>query len=156
MRFSPVIRHTLVSGLSCSEVLSQVANYTQELDDEYINESARFNGRFFRSSFRISPKIRTPQNAVPLLIGKVEATSLGSIIFLVIRLFPAGVLYLKMSSLLCMLVGFVFLILSDNLIGATGAFALGLLNYLILYVNFRLRAHRAIQDLEEIFSAATE
>ncbi|REE05840.1 hypothetical protein [Marinoscillum furvescens] len=156
MRFAPVMRHTLVSGLSCAEVLYQIEQSTQVIDDEYITENARFNGRFFNASFRISPKIRTPQNAVPLLVGKVEDTSRGSIIFLTIRLFPAGVLYLKVSTLLCMLVGMIFLLLSPQFSNACIAFGLGIINYLILYVNFRMRAQQAVSDLEEILAQVGE
>ncbi|WP_421872822.1 hypothetical protein [Marinoscillum sp.] len=150
MTWLPHSQHTLVSEFSKNEVLNKVQARTQEVKSEYITEKPLFNGSVDEGGFRISSVIHTPQNALPLIVGSVESTSRGSIIFLKLKLFPAAILYLKAFSLLSFLISLVFLLLSKWYMGGLVALLIGLLNYLILTISFSRKCKEAIHTLENL------
>ena len=147
---------TLVSSLSVHEVMAKIANHTQELNDDYELISPSFTGKLQDDTFRISPVIRTPQNGVPLLIGSVEATSQGSIIFIRTRLFPGAKLYLRFSSLLAMIVAFTFLLIAKSMVGFLICTVIAFANWLILKLNFDRRTNKALKKLSSILTKPQE
>lgn len=156
MNLLPYLHVTLVSGYSKEKVLEIVASKTQPVHTDLILANPVFNGQVLKDGFRISMVVRTAQNALPLAIGKVEDTSLGSIIFLRLRLFPAGILYLRFSSLLCVLVAFIFLFLSQLLMAGIISLLIALANYVILTANFHHKAQETISLIERILSKSKE
>lgn len=150
MLLFPYQERTLVSSYSKDEVISKIARRTQILKDQMITDTPLFNGNFTDGHFRISLFVRYSQNYLPLVRGRVEDTSLGSILFLELRLFPAAKLYLIISSLMSVMIGLVFLLLSGALEAALTAFFIGVANYLILAINFRRKAKETISALETI------
>lgn len=156
MNLYPSLQQTLVSAFTKDEVLKKMAAKTQLVDDEFILENPEFNGTITKDGFRISSVIRTAQNALPLAIGKVENTSMGSIIFLQMKLFPAAVLYLKFFTLLCFLIAMVFLLLSKLMLAGLVALLVALANYTILTLNFHQKAHQLIRQIELILEEDME
>lgn len=153
MTLIPVIDHTLVTVLGKEAVLERIRQKTQEVGSEYRISEPLFNGRVKEDGFRISRVIPVAHNALPLIIGKVEETSLGSIIFLKIKLFPAGILFLRTFSLLTALVGMVFLFIPKIYSFATVSFGIGLLNYLLLTFNFHRKTRENLTTLTGLLAA---
>jgi hypothetical protein len=94
----PYHTETLVSSLSKGDVLGHLLRVTREVNfldaRTYQNDSIRFNGLVGREGFRISRSIKKGETFLPLVIGKVEETPRGSIIFLQYRLFPSALFFL--------------------------------------------------------------
>lgn len=150
MNLWPSREHTIVTGWSKPELLQRIARHTQEVDSEFITEQPLFNGKISGNGFRISSVIKTPQNALPLIVGELEETSRGTILFLRMRLFPAAILYLKVFSLLAAIIGIIFIVLARLALPGITAFALGIFNYLIITVNFQKHAKRSVSELEKL------
>ena len=150
MEWLPNSQQTFVSELSKRDVLVKLHNYTQEVNSEFVTEKPLFNGKVGSDGFRVSSIIQTPQNALPLIIGNVESTKRGSIIFLKLKLFPAAILYLKASSLLSILLGFTFLFLSKWYLAGCISLSFGLLNYLVLTLSFHRKCKECIQSLKNL------
>ncbi len=148
MRLAPRHDITLVSEYSKDKVLSLIAGDTQFVDANVEATPSNFNGQINPDGFRISITIRTPQNSLPLSIGRVENTSKGSIIFLSLRLFPAAKLYLQFSTILCLLVGCIFFLLASAIKITFIAALIALLNYLILTLNFHRHVDKTISMIK--------
>ncbi|MFL0682338.1 MAG: hypothetical protein ACJLTB_03745 [Algoriphagus aquaeductus] len=103
MNLIPHHTETLVSPLSKEEVLGHLMRVTREvnfLDSRtYQNDQIKFNGMVGREGFRISRAIKKGETFLPLLIGKLENTPRGSIIFLEYRLFPSALFFLIFWSI---------------------------------------------------------
>lgn len=152
MRLAPFLKQTLVSPFSKDEVLIKIRDKTQLIHSDTLSENSIFNGAVSENHFTISLKINYSQNALPLVIGVVEDTSRGSVIFLKIKLFPAAALYIYTFSVLSVFIGMVFLTLSNYPIGSFVSFFIALANYLILNINFHRTAGETMKTLREILS----
>ncbi|HCX25183.1 MAG: hypothetical protein CMB80_33470 [Flammeovirgaceae bacterium] len=150
MSWLPTSQQTFVSELTKHDVLVKMHNYTQEVNSEFITEKPLFNGKVGSDGFRVSSVIQTPQNSLPLIVGKVESTNLGSIIFLKLKLFPAAILYLKVASLLSLLLSLTFLLLSKWYLAGLISLLLGVLNYVILSLSFQRKCQVCIQSLKNL------
>ncbi len=150
MYWLPHSQHTIVSELTKGEVLHKLDSTTQEVNSAYITEKPLFHGKIGADGFRVSTVIHTPQNSLPLIVGQVEATKWGSIIFLKLKLFPASILYLKASSLLAILVAMVFLILARGYVAGLISLALALVNYLVLTLSFRRKSKEAVAAIANL------
>ena len=88
MNWLPFGRETLVSALSKEEVLDRLAAVTRGTRTEGLPEiRPLFNGLVEADGFRLSRVIEKGDNFLPLLLGKVEDTPRGSILFLRYQLF---------------------------------------------------------------------
>ena len=150
MHITPSLETTLVSKHRKEQVLGIIAMNTHLLDSELVSKEAIFNGQISADGFRVSLAIRTPQNGLPLTVGTVDNTSLGSLIFLKLQLFPAAKLYLKFSTLLCILVGAIFLLLANSIKIALVTLMIAFANYLILAINFQRKAHQTIETIQAV------
>ncbi|MGX7835962.1 hypothetical protein ACWKSR_12500, partial [Campylobacter fetus subsp. venerealis] len=81
---------TIVSSLTKKEVLNQLERVTQEvnfLDQRtFPKQKPLFNGLIGRKGFRISKAVNRADTFLPLILGQVQATQRGSIIFIKYRL----------------------------------------------------------------------
>lgn len=146
----PFKEKTLVSSFSKEEVIGKIARRTQIIGGEFLIEKPLFNGKFSNGKFRLSRSVNYSQNYLPLVKGQVEDTSLGSIVFLKLRLFPAAKLYLIVFSSLSFIIGLIFLLLSGFIAGGIISFAIGAINYILLTVNFQRKAEETISTLETL------
>lgn len=88
MNWLPFSRETLVSSLSKNEVLDRLTAVTRGTRREELPEiRPLFNGLVETDGFRISRVIEKGDSFLPLLLGKVEGTPRGSIIFVRYQLF---------------------------------------------------------------------
>ncbi len=140
MNLLPYHSETLVSALSKKEVLYHVSKVTKEVNfldrRTQIEKGVVFNGIVGHKGFRISKALDKGNTFLPLLLGEVEETARGSIIFLSYRLFPGAVFFLAFwSAVLLAFTGLYFGPLHNFLYGSI---CLGLvaLNYLIAIFLF--------------------
>ncbi len=150
MNLLPYHSETLVSALSKQEVLGHLIRVTAEVN--YLDQRTRgdkrilFNGMVGQKGFRISKVIDKGNTFLPLVLGQVEETPRGSIIFLKYKLFPGATFFLAFWSIV--LVGFVFYFLAFAQNFGYGAicFALAILNYglAIYFFNRQVKASRSV------------
>ncbi|WP_050776359.1 hypothetical protein [Algoriphagus machipongonensis] len=146
----PYHSETLVSALSKPEVLGHLIRVTAEVN--YLDVRTRgdhtilFNGMVGQKGFRISRKVDKGDTFLPLVLGHVEETPRGSIIFLKYRLFPGAIFFLAFWSLVLLsFTGYYFGVDQNYFYGGI-CLLLAILNYgLALYFfNRQLKASRAI------------
>jgi hypothetical protein len=96
----PFKKNTIVSGARAEEILAKLRlivrppeiprTYTikNELTvlRRYSNENYPFEGKIKDFEFQITPYSNYPEHFLPLIIGKIEPTSRGCILFLTYRL----------------------------------------------------------------------
>ncbi|SIN99665.1 hypothetical protein [Algoriphagus halophilus] len=150
MKLLPYHTETLVSALSKQEVLGHLIRVTAEVN--YLDQRTRgnkkilFNGMVGQKGFRISKVVDKGDTFLPLVLGQVEETPRGSIIFLKYRLFPGAIFFLAFwSFILAAFTVYFFAVIHQYNYGAI-CLALGLVNYgLAMYFFQRqVRASRKI------------
>lgn len=150
MNLLPYDSETLVSVLSKEEVLGHLNRVTREVN--YLDQRTRtkgdilFNGIVGQKGFRISKVVDRADTFLPLILGKVEATPRGSIIFIDYRLFPWALFFLGFWSII--LLGFTafYSFLIPNYGYAALCFTLSLVNYVIAmyFFNRQVKASRKV------------
>jgi hypothetical protein len=140
----PYQRETLVLARPADAVWLDLKQATLESTRPYRpsrSESRRFlfNGRIQEPAFRISRMLRSPETFLPLVVGSIEPTSTGCLVFLRYRLFPSTLGFLIFWSVICLLLGFFFLLIHQELLYALLTFAIGAGNFLISLKNFHLQ-----------------
>ena len=104
MNLIPYHSEALVSILSKEEVLGHLMRTTRQVNflgmENSIDEKIKFNGIVGQEGFRISRVIKKGDSFLPLISGKVEATSRGSLILVEYRPFPATVFFLAFWSVI--------------------------------------------------------
>lgn len=133
MNLLPYRTETLVSSLSKEEVLGHLMRVTREvnfLDSRtFQNDKILFTGVVGRDGFRISRSIKKGDTFLPLLIGKVEDTPRGSIIFMEYRLFPSAIFFLAFWSIVLLSFSLYYLFFAPQLVYSLSCFLLGVGNY---------------------------
>jgi hypothetical protein len=112
-----------------------------------------FNGWVREGRFRISKVIKIPQNFLPLISGRIEATSLGCILFLHYRLFNSTILFLSLWTAICLFVAVVFGFVLDKLAYSILALLFAFLNYFVAVKNFGLQLKRSKADFERLIQS---
>lgn len=102
----PHFQETVISNQSSEYITTKISAATSSklLLQPRHDPTHLFTGWVRDGRFRISLKINRPNNYLPLVIGKVEPTSNGSIIFLSYRLFPTTKLFLIFWDLFILIV----------------------------------------------------
>lgn len=145
----PFYSETLVSALSKAEVIEQLSRKTREVNfldkRSHIEDALVFNGYVGKNSFRISKVIQKSDTFLPLILGKVEDTARGSILFLTYRLFPGALFFILFWSIV--LVGFslfYFLLVKNPLYGGICG-GMALLNYALglFFFHRQVKSSRA-------------
>lgn len=151
MNLIPYHTETLVSALSKEEVLGQLMRVTREVNfldaRTWTDEKIKFNGMIENEGFRISKSIKKGETFLPLVIGKVEGTPRGSIIFLRYRLFPSALFFLIFWTLVLLGFALYYFFAVNNLINSLFCVLLGLLNYGLGLLFF----HRQLKISRQVF-----
>ncbi len=150
MNLIPYHTETLVSPLSKEEVLGHLMRVTREVNfldpRSYLNDQIKFNGIVGREGFRISRSIKKGDTFLPLLIGKLEDTPRGSIIFMEYRLFPSAVFFLAFWSIILTAFSAYYLLAQPNLSYSLICFMLAISNYGLglMFFNRQYRLSREV------------
>lgn len=154
MRLLPVYQETLVLPLSARETAWRLKQLTRPVEKgvEYPEELEMrflFNGWVEENHFRLSRRVQQPENFLPLMAGRIEGTSVGSILFVHYRLFFSAALFLFFWTVICLLLSLFFLFFHQEYLYAAIALGLGIGNYLVATKNFHLQIRNSRKALEE-------
>ena len=136
----PYDSETLVSALSKEEVLGHLNRVTKEVN--YLDQRTQgkgeiiFNGIVGSKGFRISKVINRADTFLPLILGRIEATPRGSIIFIDYRLFPGALFFLGFWSIILIAFTVLYSLVIPNYGYAIICFTLALVNYVIAIYFF--------------------
>lgn len=97
----------------------------------------KFIGWIEGEKFRISKKLARPDNFSPVLKGTIEESSKGIIIVVKYRLMFSTKLFLLFWSIILLFLSIFFILQYDAFLYGVIAMATGVINYLIVYVNFK-------------------
>lgn len=140
MNLLPYDSETLVSALSKDEVLGHLNRVTREVNflDQRTqgNMDVLFNGVVGSKGFRVSKVVDRADTFLPLILGKVEATPRGSILFIDYRLFPGALFFLAFWSIVLISFTAVYLFLIPNYVYAALCFTTAMVNYVIAMYFF--------------------
>ena len=160
MEYLPFRSETLVLPYDASElqarltkVIRPVRNKYQQKTGEDVDSSDHlFNGVFENDEFTISRIIKQPENFLPLITGKIEATSVGCILFLKYRMFFSTNLFLGFWSVVTFLMTLLFVIGYNNYLYATVCFGFGVVNYSIAVANFNIQVRQSKKLLNKVLN----
>jgi len=147
----PFHSETLVSALSKKEVLAQLNKVTVEVN--YLDrrsqqdQSAFFNGIVGQNGFRISKVVDRGDTFLPLLLGKVEETPRGCILFLQYKFFPGAIFFLSFWTVILLITASFYVLVVPNFLYAGIAVVLTAVNYLIALFFF----NRQVKSAREVF-----
>lgn len=154
MKIFPLVRETIVSRNTAEDVekklwlstypVKEGAYMPDKGDNEFL-----FNGWINNRRFKISRRLKSPENFLPLIKGTVEETSMGSLIFLRYSLFFSSNFFLVFWSVVTLFLSFFFLIFYDKALYALIAIVLGLGNYVIAMANFSMQVKKSSQLLRK-------
>lgn len=150
----PLKRETIVLPFSGKEVEEKLWLYVLPVKGEMIpdvkDDFFLFNGWVKRGRFKISRKIKTPQNFLPLIYGEIEETSRGCLLFIRYSLFFSSNFFLIFWSIVTLFLTFFFIFFYDILLYALVAFFIGVGNYLIALANFNIQVKKSRAILYDI------
>jgi hypothetical protein len=121
------------------DVLDRLSGATISLSGNQNNTTAKFFGWIKADRFRFSLRTRRPNSFIPLIIGTIEPTSTGCILFLTYRFFPITRMYLVFWSLFIVLTGIVLSRQYNNLYMIFLSIGLVLFINWVAWANFKLQ-----------------
>lgn len=154
MHLLPFYQETIVLPYEASETIWRLQKAIRPLEKgvEYSEENEHkflFNGWLKKGNFRISRRIEHPENFLPLMSGRIEGTSVGSILFVRYRLFSSVMIFLIFWSIISLLLSLFFLLAHQETLYAAIAVGLGIINYIIATKNFFLQVRSSQRALDK-------
>lgn len=113
-------------------------------------DEIEFNGWFSDYSFRISKRLSHPDNFVPIVDGHIDPTSSGSILFVNFKLFFSSLLMVMLWTILSILLSIFFLFVYHEIIYASIAIVVGLVQYIVVMLNFNRQVVKTWMTLKDI------
>lgn len=149
MRWLPVQSKIIVSPLQAYEVIQllQKATSPPSLDKKDHSNQTIFVGIIDQNTFRISMKLKVPENFSPIIYGKVDNTSIGSIISIEFSLFFSSQMFLIFWSTICAAASLLFIFLFNESVYALISLSVGLINYTVAILNFNKKIDECHQSL---------
>lgn len=154
MHLLPFYQQTIVLPYEASETTARLIKTIRPLEKEveYSEENEMeflFNGWLKSGRFRISRKIEHPENFLPLMSGRIEGTSVGSILFVRYRMFSSVIIFLVFWSVISLLMSLFFLLVHQETLYAIISFSLGIINYIIASKSFFLQVRSSQKALDK-------
>ena len=156
MSFWPFQNRTLVLSCSADVALSRLQASVLQMDKKEYNpktteeDEIEFNGWFSDYNFRISKRIAHPDNFLPIVDGRIEPTSSGSILFVNFKLFFSSLLMVMVWTILSILLATFFLFVYHQIIYASIAVVVGLVQYVVVVLNFNRQVVKTWMVLKNI------
>lgn len=160
----PYFQETLVCSEGAESIWQRIQSHTQAPDQiqdtlvtaemVYLRRKLAnqliFRGILKKSAFYLQRNTPYPEHFNPLLIGRIEATSKGSILFVKYQL-PGGVLFIfVLSTLIFLLVLMVFVFFQQNLVHSILALLFYVGSYTVMMLNFRQKLNISRKALEKV------
>lgn len=149
----------LVLPITAEEIENRLRQTVTPLPDDFSapelpQHDFVFNGWIKEDRFRISRRINHAENFLPLVIGKIESSSKGSILFVNYRMFPSALFFMLFFCTLLIACAFYFLISSLNwlafgllLASAIGVYGIGIMDF-----NQKVKTSKSL--LEKVLCSA--
>jgi hypothetical protein len=102
-------------------------------------QNLKFNGWVKEQRFRISHRVQRANNYLPLVVGEIESTSSGCILFIDYRLFPTMRMLLILWTILLTLGSLIFSYQTKNIVYLAGAVAAIGFIHAVVWSNFNLQ-----------------
>lgn len=146
----PHYSETIVLAYAVDEVMGlfdkNTAHQKEPILEGKVSDERYFNGRIQETNFLISRKIKSPENFLPLIRGRIEPTRNGSILFLEYSLFFSTRLFLGFWTLLTLGIGSVLLFLKLKPEMGLYLISFGVLQYLLCMFFF----HRQVDKTRDL------
>jgi len=146
----PAYEETFVLTLSNEEVAHRIRHVTSMQREE--ERTILFNGWVKEYRFKIGLRHKRPSNYNPIISGKVERTSHGSILFMRYQLMPNLRLMLVFWLLLLVLGSVIISFQYKNVAYLLAGAGLIALVYWIVWSNFQLQRKAARQVLLDVLT----
>lgn len=142
MYLLPIERETWVLPYDEEEIFKKLWRVSKPIKiadpmPDVLEHHFLFNGWVRKNSFKLSRKIVRPNNFLPIIDGRIEGTSKGSIIFLKYRMFFATIAFLVFWSIITTLIALYFYIYEKIYLYSVISLFLGVANYVIAVLNFK-------------------
>jgi hypothetical protein len=158
----PYRQETLVSPLSHQALLSQLSQVTrtqvasQQGKGEQLpspkGKQTLFNGNIAAADFRLSQVLSKGNTFLPLLIGRVEATPRGCLLFIRYRLFPTAVFFLVFWTIVLLSFSVFYFFVEQQYLYGGLCLALALGNYAAAVFFFHRQLRRSRQLFQEVIN----
>lgn len=155
MTLLPLKNETLVLPIAAEDVEKKLWNTVfpvkagEPMPDK-MDELFLFNGWVKSRKFKISRRLKSPENFLPLMKGTIEETSLGSLLFIRYSLFFSSNVFLIFWSVITLFLTFFFIYFYGILLYAIIAFVLGVGNYVVALANFNIQVKKSRELLENV------
>jgi len=148
MNWLPFGRETLVSALSKEELLERLAAVTRGTRADGLPElRPLFYGKVGDHGFRLSRVIEKGDNFLPLIQGKVEATTRGSILYVRYQLFSTTRFFLWFWTGILLGFSLFFFLVSQQFLQGGACLSLMAVNYALAVFFF----HRQLVPSKKLF-----
>lgn len=124
----------LIFPFSQEYALRQLLN---ELALKPSDRDKKFTGWIEGDKFRLSKKLSRPDNFSPVIKGTIESSSKGIIVVVKYRLMFSTKVFLVFWSVLLLFLSIFFILQYNAILYGVIAMAMGIINYLIVYINFK-------------------
>lgn len=144
----PLKRETIVLPFSADEVERMLwlnvfpIKPGEDMPDK-SDEVFVLNGWVKRRKFKISRRLKSPENFLPLITGSIEETSRGSLLFVHYSLFFSSVFFLFFWSAVTLFLSFFFFYFYGILLYAIISLLLGIVNYAVAVANFSIQVKKS-------------
>lgn len=154
IRVLPYFSETIVTSLQIEEVTALFQHVTAESvqwDQEFkLPEGKLFYGYVYKNHFQLAARNMRLFSFNPLVLGNIESTKNGSIIFLRYQLFVITRMMLIFWTIFLGIAGVISFVYLENFLSAAGILLLLVLIHLVVRANFNLQVKptkQAIFDL---------
>ncbi|GAA5033678.1 hypothetical protein GCM10011506_26270 [Marivirga lumbricoides] len=106
-----------------------------------------FNGKVGATGFAISQVVSRPDNFLPLIQGKVEGASTGSLVYLKFRLFPSVKYFLGFWFLLMLMFSMISYAEGKNMLTVTAPIIVLVASFWVVNVRFSSAYRRSKKEL---------
>jgi len=155
--FVPYRQETIVSSHHAEDLARRLGSVTRaKRTEDWMPAAAEdamlFNGQVKNRRFTISRKVRRANNFLPLMRGRIEPTSIGSIVFVRYQLFLWTLSFLIFWLVVTCLMAVYFFFYEKIYSYAAISLLLGLTNYAIALLNFNKQVRISSQSLRDVLN----
>lgn len=153
MALLPNYSETLILPIAASQVEAAIRAVTMQQDliyDDVEKAAYTFNGKVDINGFQISLILNYPDNYLPMVVGRLEPTSVGCILFLKYQLFFSSRAFLFFWTFVTMLIALFFYFFQQHTLYAFLSFTVGMGNYWFAFLAFQKRVKATKTQLYKV------
>lgn len=157
----PLKKEILVLSLSAEDVEQLLWFNTLPITEGMLmpareEEDFLFNGWVKDRKFKLSRKVKSPENFLPIIKGNIEETSLGSLVFVQYSLFFGSNFFLIFWSVVTLFLTVFFIAFYNMMLYGLIAFGVGVSNYAIAVANFNIQVRKSSKLLHNVLNGIND